>query len=60
MLSLVATSGTRRGLKSTPWPKCLLAPGCSGRRVINDEDAEGVPRVRYPGAPRAKRTKGET
>ena len=32
-------------------PRCLLAPSCSGRRVIRGVDAEGVRRVRHPTAP---------
>lgn len=48
LLALVNSSGTRLGLKSSGWPNCLLAPHCSGKRVIGEGDAEGVPRVRPP------------
>lgn len=49
MLAIVNGSGTRMGLKSTPWPRCRMT-GCTGRRVIADEDVDGVRKIKYRAA----------
>lgn len=59
MLSIVNSSGTTRGLASTPWPRCLITPRCTGRRIVRRADVEDVRRVRHKPAPRqpaARRT----
>lgn len=52
MLSIVNSSGTTRGLKSTPWPRCHITPRCEGRRVIRPAEADGVKRIAHRPAPR--------
>ena len=47
MLAVVAPSGTRRGLKSAPWPRCHDSR-CGGEIRIRDADREGVKRVKRP------------